>query len=97
MSILKIALLGPPEVSHFDRRLTFPDRKSLALVAYFAAEGGMHERQRLSRLFWPESDSAHGRTALRIPYITYVALLRKALSQHTNPTCSLRMMRSDSI
>src|SRR5437764_11303295 len=66
MSILKIALLGPPEVSHFDRRLTFPDRKSLALLSYFAAEGGMHDRQRLSRLFWPESDSAHGRTALRI-------------------------------
>jgi hypothetical protein len=41
MSILKIALLGPPEVSHFDRRLTFPDRKALALLAYFAAEGGM--------------------------------------------------------
>ena len=66
MSILKIALLGPPEVGHFDRRLSFPDRKALALLAYFAAEGGMHERQRLSRLFWPESDSAHGRTALRI-------------------------------
>src|SRR3989440_13120 len=66
MSILKIALLGPPEVSHFDRRLTFPDRKVLALLAYLAAEGGMHERQRLSRLFWPESASAHGRTALRI-------------------------------
>jgi hypothetical protein len=43
MSILKIALLGPPEVSHLDRRLTFPDRKALALLAYFAAEGGMHE------------------------------------------------------
>jgi len=66
MSILKIALLGPPEVSHFDRRLTFSDRKALALLAYFAAEGGMHERHRLSRLFWPESDSAHGRTAQRI-------------------------------
>ncbi len=66
MSILKIALLGPPEVSHFDRRLMFPDRKALALLAYLATEGGMHERQRLSRLFWPESDSAHGRTALRI-------------------------------
>ena len=66
MSILKIALLGPPEVSHFDRRLTFPDRKALALLSYLAAEGGMHERQRLSRLFWPDSDSAHGRTALRI-------------------------------
>jgi len=66
MSILRIALLGRPEVSHFDRRLTFPDRKALALLAYLATEGGMHERQHLSRLFWPESDSAHGRTALRI-------------------------------
>ena len=66
MSTLKIALLGPPEVSHFERRLMFPDRKTLALLAYFSAEGGMHERQRLSRLFWPESDTTHGRTALRI-------------------------------
>ncbi len=66
MSTLKIALLGTPEVFHFDRRLTFPDRKSLALLAYFAAEGGMHERQQLSRLFWPDSDLAHARTALRI-------------------------------
>ena len=66
MSTLKIALLGPPEASHFERRLTFPDRKALALLAYFAAEGGMHERQRLSRLFWPDSDATHGRTALRI-------------------------------
>src|SRR5438132_4906011 len=66
MSILKVALLGTPEVSHFELRLTFPDRKVLALLAYLAAEGGKHERQRLSRLFWPESDSAHGRTALRI-------------------------------
>jgi len=66
MSTLKIALLGPPEVSHLDQRLTFPDRKALALLIYFAAEGGMHERQRLSRLFWPESDSVHSRTALRI-------------------------------
>jgi DNA-binding SARP family transcriptional activator len=66
MSILKIALLGPPEVFHFDQRLMFSDRKALALLAYLAAEGGMHERQRLSRLLWPESDAAHGRTTLRI-------------------------------
>ena len=81
MSILKIALLGPPEVSHFDRRLTFPDRKALALLAYFAAEGGMHERQRLSRLFWPESDSAHGRTALRIT----LHHVRRTLEEGTQP------------
>src|SRR5438093_7706877 len=81
MSILKIALLGPPEVSHFDRRLTFPNRKALALLAYFAAEGGMHERQRLSRLFWPESDSAHGRTALRIT----LHHLRRTLEEGAQP------------
>ncbi|HEX6484143.1 MAG TPA: AAA family ATPase [Ktedonobacteraceae bacterium] len=81
MSILKIALLGPPEVSHFDRRLTFTDRKALALLAYFAAEDGMHERQRLSRLFWPDSDSAHGRTALRIT----LHHLRRVLEEGAQP------------
>jgi predicted ATPase/DNA-binding SARP family transcriptional activator len=81
MSILKIALLGPPEVSHFDRRLMFPDRKTLALLAYLAAEEGLHERQRLSRLFWPESDSAHGRTALRIT----LHHLRRALKEGAQP------------
>src|SRR5437764_10987829 len=81
MSILKIALLGPPEVSHFDRRLTFPDRKALALLAYLAAEEGMHERQRLSRLFWPESDSEHGRTALRIA----LHHLRRTLEKGAQP------------
>src|SRR5215467_8316200 len=66
MSTLKISLLGPPAVSHFDLRLTFPDRKALALLAYLAAEGGMHKRQKLARLLWTEKDMAHGRTALRI-------------------------------
>jgi DNA-binding SARP family transcriptional activator len=66
MSSLKIALLGPPEVDHRDHRLTFHDRKVLALLAYLAAEGGVHERQKLTRLLWPEGDMAHGRTALRI-------------------------------
>src|SRR5436305_6023663 len=66
MRALKIALLGPPEVDHRDHRLTFPDRKVLALLAYLATEGGMQKRQKLTRLLWPESDMAHGRTALRI-------------------------------
>ena len=79
MSTLKIALLGLPEVSHLDRKLIFPNRKVLALLAYCAAEGGMHERQRLSRLFWPESDAAHGRTALRITLLH----LRRILGEDT--------------
>jgi DNA-binding SARP family transcriptional activator/tetratricopeptide (TPR) repeat protein len=82
MSVLRIALLGPPEVSHFDQRLTFTDRKALALLAYFAAEGGTHERQRLSRLLWPESDAAHGRTALRIS----LHHLRRVLGEDAQPS-----------
>ena len=66
MSTLKIALLGPPQVDHRNHRLAFPERKVLALLAYLASEGGMHVRQKLTRLLWPESDMAHGRTALRI-------------------------------
>jgi DNA-binding SARP family transcriptional activator len=81
MSILKIALLGSPEVFHFDRQLTFPDRKALALLAYLATEGGIHERQRLSRLFWPDSDAAHGRTGLRIA----LHHLRRTLEEGAQP------------
>ncbi len=81
MSTLKIALLGPPEVDHRDHRLAFPDRKVLALLAYLAAEGGMHERQKLTRLLWPESDMAHGRTALRITLLH----LRHLLEEDATP------------
>ncbi|HET8851823.1 MAG TPA: AAA family ATPase [Ktedonobacteraceae bacterium] len=81
MSTLKIALLGPPEVDHGDYRLAFPDRKVLALLAYLAAEGGVHERQKLTRLLWPESDMAHGRTALRITLLH----LRHILEEDASP------------
>src|SRR6266480_2572192 len=81
MSTLKVALLGPPEVSHRDHRLTFPERKVLALLAYLASEGGVHERQKLTRLLWPESDMAHGRTALRITLLH----LRRILEEDTSP------------
>src|SRR5437667_991258 len=81
MSALKIALLGPPEVSHRDHRLTFPDSKGLALLAYLATEGGVHERQKLTRLLWPESDMAHGRTTLRIALLH----LRRDLEEDASP------------
>src|SRR6516225_3274509 len=81
MSTLKIALLGPPEVCHLDQRLTFPDSKGLALLAYLATEGGVHERERLTRLLWPESDMAHGRTALRITLLH----LRRILEEDASP------------
>src|SRR5258706_13711253 len=81
MSALKIALLGSPEVSHRHHRLTFPDSKGLALLAYLATEGGVHERQKLTRLLWPESDMARGRTALRIALLH----LRRVLQEDASP------------
>jgi DNA-binding SARP family transcriptional activator len=88
MSALKIALLGPPEVDHRDHRLTFPDRKALALLAYLATEGGVHERQKLTRLLWPESDMAHGRTALRITLLH----LRHILVEDASPECEAHLL-----
>jgi DNA-binding SARP family transcriptional activator len=78
MSTLRIALLGAPEVEHDDCRLMFSERKALALLAYLAAEGGVHKRQRLSRLLWPESDMAHGRAALRITLLHLRHMLEEA-------------------
>src|SRR5437870_1389820 len=80
MRALKIALLGPPEVDHRDQRLTFPDRKALALLAYLATERGVQERQKLTRLLWPESDMAHGRTALRITLLHLRRILEEDAS-----------------
>src|SRR5216684_2741161 len=88
MSTLKMALLGPPEVDHRDHRLAFPDRKVLALLAYLAAEGGMHERHKLTRLLWPESDMAHGRTALRITLLH----LRHLLEEDTSPESDFHLL-----
>jgi len=81
MTTLKVALLGPPEVCHRDHRLTFPDSKGLALLAYLATEGGVHERQKLARLLWPESDMAHGRSALRFTLLH----LRRILDEDASP------------
>jgi DNA-binding SARP family transcriptional activator len=81
MGALKIALLGPPQVSHRDHRLAFPERKVLALLAYLATEEGMQERQKLTRLLWPESDMAHGRSALRFTLLH----LRRILQEGASP------------
>src|SRR5260370_38509020 len=81
MSISKIAFLGPPEVRHRAHWLTFPDRKALTLVASLVPEGGVHERQKITRLLWSESDMAHGRTALRITLLH----LRSILEEDATP------------
>ncbi len=79
---LHFALLGPPQVYHDSQLLVFPSRKALALLLYLGVEEGRHSRKTLSELFWPESDAAHARSALR----TTVLELRDVLAEDTFST-----------
>jgi DNA-binding SARP family transcriptional activator len=75
MAQLHLALLGPPEVRFGDEVVAFATRKTLALLAYLALEGGAQPRQKLMILLWPDSDENRGRGALRITLV----YLRRAL------------------
>jgi DNA-binding SARP family transcriptional activator len=76
MGLLRLALLGAPEVHHGGRAVTFPTRKALALLAYLAVEGGQHTREKIAALFWPDSEAEQARGSLRYT----LAALRGALA-----------------
>src|SRR6266446_3538098 len=76
MGLLRLAVLGPPEVVHEGSRLTFALRKAQALLLYLAVEGGMHSRGKLAAFLWPDSEPHDARTALR----NAIALLRTLLA-----------------
>ncbi len=76
MGLLRLAVLGPPEVFHDGNRLTFPLRKAQALLLYLAVEGGMHQRRQLDAFLWPDSEPHEARAALR----NAIALLRHLLA-----------------
>jgi predicted ATPase len=65
MSHLSLLVLGAPAARHAGQALAFPTRKAMALLVYLAVEGGVHTREKITALFWPESDSERGRAALR--------------------------------
>src|SRR5260221_3285681 len=65
MDLLRLPMLGPPEVFHDGGRLTFALRKALALLVYLAVEGGLHPRGKLAALLWPDSEAADARRTLR--------------------------------
>jgi DNA-binding SARP family transcriptional activator len=45
--------------------VTFPTRKTLALIVYLAIEAGLQPREYLSALLWPEASSERSRANLR--------------------------------
>src|SRR5438105_5886663 len=73
MGLLRVAVLGPPEVYHDGSRLSFALRKAKALLLYLAVEGGMHLRGKLAAFLWPDSVPHAARTALR----NAITLLRR--------------------
>ncbi len=76
MGLLRLAVLGPPEVFHDGSRLTFPLRKAQALLLYLAVEGGLHSRSKLAALLWPDSEPDAARKGVR----TALLLLRSLLA-----------------
>ena len=87
MGLLRLAVLGPPEVYHDGGRLSFALRKAQALLLYLAVEGGLHPRGKLAALLWSNSEASDARRTLR----NALGLLRSLLAdsdsapaQHTH-------------
>src|SRR5437016_300704 len=84
MGLLRLNVLGPPEVMHDGRRLTFALRKAQALLLYLAVEGGMHPRGKLAALLWPDSEPADARKTLRNALTLLRSLLADASAAHSH-------------
>jgi DNA-binding SARP family transcriptional activator len=80
-STLHLHLLGPPEVRLGERLLTFPTRKTLALLIYLALEGGTQPREHLAALLWPESSPERSYASLRNTLGHLQTALRQASGQ----------------
>src|SRR5438094_10206156 len=91
MSLLRLAVLGPPQVVHDGRRLSFALHKAQALLLYLAVEGGMHPRSKLAALLWPDSEPADARKTLR----NALTLLRSLLADASSATHSHLLAEQD--
>jgi DNA-binding SARP family transcriptional activator len=63
--VLELSFLGSPIARLHGQALTLPTRKAWALLAYLACEPGMHAREKLAAMLWPDNNETGGRTALR--------------------------------
>lgn len=89
---LRLQLLGPPLVQVGKHPLEVDTRKATALLIYLAVTGEIQRRESLATLFWPESDAAHAKAALR----RTLSALRKALAgQWLNSDRELVSLQAD--
>ncbi|MBN1313950.1 MAG: hypothetical protein JXA42_00715, partial [Anaerolineales bacterium] len=87
--ILHICALGPPQVRLGENLVTFPTRKTLALLIYLAIEAGLQPRDHLAALLWPEASPERSYASLRNTLGHLHAALRKASGQAQTPFLSV--------
>lgn len=61
----RLLLLGPPSLEQSGVRIRLATRKSLALLAYIAAQQGSSTRAELASLLWPDNAEEQARASLR--------------------------------
>lgn len=66
MAPLSIRLLGSPDITVEGKPLSFRTRKVLALFVFLIVEGGMHRRESLMALLWPETPAQKAAAILRV-------------------------------
>jgi DNA-binding SARP family transcriptional activator len=81
MSILQVNLLGALNLQRDGVVRTVRLRKALALLAYLAITGGMHSREEVVALLWPDEGERDGRNALR----STLSVLRQGLGDREGP------------
>ena len=78
---LRLFALGPPEVRLGETLLTFPTRKTLALLIYLGVEAGFQPREHLAALLWPEANPERSHANLRNTLDHLKTVLRQAEDQ----------------
>jgi DNA-binding SARP family transcriptional activator len=79
MTVVRMALLGPPVVLRDGVPVTFDTRKAVALLAVLAGTGREHSRDQLAALLWPDADPVRARNSLRRTLSVTAAELRGGL------------------
>ena len=78
---LRLLTLGAPEVRLGVDLVTFPTRKTLALLIYLAIEAGSQPREHLAALLWPEATPERSYANLRNTLGHLLTALRQAGDQ----------------
>ncbi len=86
---LHILALGPPEVRLGEYLVTFPTRKTLALLIYLAIEAGLQPREHLAALLWPEGSPERSHASLRNTLCHLQTALRRASGESQTPYLSV--------